>query len=344
MNDDIYSIESYDYELPPDAIAQTPAEPRDSCKLMVVDRQTDQVWHVIFRDIVRFLNPHDLLVLNNTKVMKARLFVHKPTGAKIELFLLKPQPDGTWEALLRPAKKVKIPSQLLIDNVKIEVLGRSGKIFSIRFNDMGFEDVLRFLDKKGIMPLPPYIKSGGIVSPDMYQTVFAEREGSVAAPTAGLHFTSELLDAIRDMGVGITYITLHVGLGTFEPVQVSDIRQHDIHSEYLEISEDVVNAIKDTKERGGRVIAVGTTVVRALETAAQDGALKPFSGESRLFIYPGYKFRVVDSLITNFHLPKSTLLMLVSAFYDRQKILNLYKIAIEKGYRFFSFGDAMFLL
>ncbi len=343
---DIYSVDAYDYYLPEDAIAQEPAVPRDSCKLMVVNRATDEVHHVIFRDIVNFIRPGDLLVLNNTKVMKARLFVRKPTGAKIELFLLKPHEDDTWEALLRPAKKVKVPSYLLADDgsVQIDVLSRNGKVFRVRFKDMSFEDVLRFLDKEGVMPLPPYIKSGDKVSPDMYQTIFAEQIGSVAAPTAGLHFTEELLNTLQQKGVGITYITLHVGLGTFEPVKEDDIRKHQMHSESLFVSEETVERIRETKKNGGRVIAVGTTVVRALETAAYGGELKPFAGESRLFIYPGYEFKVVDSLITNFHLPKSTLLMLVSAFYDREKVLNLYKIALEKGYRFFSFGDAMFLI
>ncbi len=340
----IYKLDAYDYELPEEAIAQEPADPRDSCKLMVVNRKTDEVYHVVFRDLINFLEPGDLLVLNNTKVMKARLFVNKPTGARIELFLLRPNEDGTWEALLRPAKKVKVPSHLVVDDVKINVHGRHDKIFNVSFDGMSFEDVMRFLDKKGIMPLPPYIKSGGKVPPEMYQTVFAEKEGSVAAPTAGLHFTPELLEKIKIMGVNIAYITLHVGLGTFEPVKEEDIRQHKIHSEYLEVPESTVNIIKQTKTNGKRVIAVGTTVVRALETAASDGGLKPYMGESQLFIYPGYEFKVVDSLITNFHLPKSTLLMLVSAFYDREKVLNLYREALRRGYRFFSFGDAMFFI
>ncbi len=341
----IYNIEAYDYDLPEDAIANEPAVPRDSCKLMVVNRKNDRVEHVIFRDIIKYLHPGDLLVLNDTKVIKARLFTRKPTGAKIELFLLRPYSDGTWEAMLRPAKKVKVPSVLMIDDISIRVVSRDGKIFKIYFEGMSFEDVLVFLDEKGIMPLPPYIKNGEKIAPEMYQTVFAQKAGSVAAPTAGLHFTSELLQNIQEKGVSIGYITLHVGLGTFEPVREEDIREHRIHSEYLEVPHSVVDMIIRTKESGKRVVAVGTTVVRALETAAIDiGVIKPFMGESTLFIYPGYKFKIVDSLITNFHLPKSTLLMLVSAFYDREKILSLYKEALKMGYKFFSFGDAMFLI
>ena len=343
-NTDIYDLDSYDYFLPEELIAQEPVIPRDSCRLMVVDRAKDKVFHVIFRDIIKSLEEGDLLVLNDTKVIKARLIARKPTGARIELFLLKPNIDGTWEALLKPAKKVKVPSILQIDDVKVNVLERKGKIFRVSFENMTFENVMEFLDRKGIMPLPPYIKDGNSISPEMYQTVFASKAGSVAAPTAGLHFTEELLNTIKNMGVNIAYITLHVGLGTFEPVREKDIRKHKIHSEYLEVSEDTVKAIKETKAKGKRVIAVGTTVVRALETAAQSGELTSFYGESNLFIYPGYQFKVVDSLITNFHLPKSTLLMLVSAFYDREKILKLYEEAVRLKYRFFSFGDAMFLI
>lgn len=343
-NKNIFDLDSYDYFLPAELIAQEPVMPRDSCRLMVVNRAKDEIFHVIFRDIVNFLEKGDLLVLNDTKVIRARLIVRKPTGARIELFLLKPNIDGTWEALLKPAKKVKVSSILQIDDVKVKVIERKGKIFRVSFEKMTFENVMEFLDQKGIMPLPPYIKKGNSISPEMYQTVFASKAGSVAAPTAGLHFTEELLDTIMNIGVNIAYITLHVGLGTFEPVREKDIRQHKIHSEYLEVAEDTVKAVKETKAKGKRVIAVGTTVVRALETAAESGELRSFHGESNLFIYPGYQFKVVDSLITNFHLPKSTLLMLVSAFYDREKILKLYEEAVRLRYRFFSFGDAMFLI
>ncbi len=331
-------VSDFDFDLPEDLIAQSPAEPRDSARLMVLKRDSGEIEHRIFRDVLEYLKEGDVLVLNNTKVIPARLLGKKVTGAKIEAFLLEKMEDGVWRCLVRPGSKMKVGSKLIFKN------GLSGKVIArnedgtriIEFSTKSDDEIFR----AGEVPLPPYIKSHGI-DPDEYQTVYAQKEGAVAAPTAGLHFTKELLNEIESRGVEITYVTLHVGLGTFRPVKVENVEDHEMEEEFYHVPKETVNTIKNAR---GRVIAVGTTVVRTLETIARLPEREEYTGKTKLFIYPPFEFKVVDSLITNFHLPRSTLLMLVSAFAGLDLIKKAYKIAVEKRYRFFSFGDAMFIL
>ena len=305
---------------------------------MVLKRDSGEIEHRIFRDVLEYLKEGDVLVLNNTKVIPARLLGKKVTGAKIEAFLLEKMEDGVWRCLVRPGSKMKVGSKLIFKN------GLSGKVIArnedgtriIEFSTKSDDEIFR----AGEVPLPPYIKSHGI-DPDEYQTVYAQKEGAVAAPTAGLHFTKELLNEIESRGVEITYVTLHVGLGTFRPVKVENVEDHEMEEEFYHVPKETVNTIKNAR---GRVIAVGTTVVRTLETIARLPEREEYTGKTKLFIYPPFEFKVVDSLITNFHLPRSTLLMLVSAFAGLDLIKKAYKIAVEKRYRFFSFGDAMFIL
>ncbi len=305
---------------------------------MVLKRDSGEIEHRIFRDVLEYLKEGDVLVLNNTKVIPARLLGKKVTGAKIEAFLLEKMEDGVWRCLVRPGSKMKVGSKLIFKN------GLSGKVIArnedgtriIEFSTKSDDEIFR----AGEVPLPPYIKSRGI-DPDEYQTVYAQKEGAVAAPTAGLHFTKELLNEIESRGVEITYVTLHVGLGTFRPVKVENVEDHEMEEEFYHVPKETVNTIKNAR---GRVIAVGTTVVRTLETIARLPEREEYTGKTKLFIYPPFEFKVVDSLITNFHLPRSTLLMLVSAFAGLDLIKKAYKIAVEKRYRFFSFGDAMFIL
>lgn len=332
------------YELPQELIAQHPLKDRTQSKLMVLDKLTGEIEHRHFKDIIELLNEGDTLVLNNTRVIPARLFGNRPgKEEKIEILLLK-RTEDTWETLVKPGKKCKVGSTiefgdgLLVGDVLS--IGEDGtRIIKFRYDGI-FEEIL---DQLGEMPLPPYITEK-LVDRERYQTVYSKNPGSAAAPTAGLHFTKELLKEIEEKGVNVTFLTLHVGLGTFRPVKVENVLEHQMHSEYYELSKEAAQLINSTKKNGGRVISVGTTTTRTLETIAdEDGQLKESSGWTDIFIYPGYRFKVVDSLITNFHLPESTLLMLVSAISSKEIIMNAYKTAVEEKYRFFSFGDAMFI-
>ena len=333
------------YDLPQELIAQDPLEDRSSSRLMVLDKKTGQVEHRIFRDIVDYLNPGDCLVVNNTKVIPARLMgVKEDTGAHIEVLLLKRKADNVWETLVKPGKKARPGARIdfgdgLLKAEVLEVVDEGNRLIRFEFDGI-FEEIL---DKLGEMPLPPYI-THQLKDKNRYQTVYAKHEGSAAAPTAGLHFTPELLEKIQEKGIKLAHVTLHVGLGTFRPVKVDDVTQHHMHSEFYMVEEDQARLINETKAAGGRVICVGTTSCRTLESATgEDGILKAGSGWTEIFIYPGYRFKIMDALITNFHLPESTLLMLVSAFADKEKIMKAYEEAVRERYRFFSFGDAMFI-
>jgi S-adenosylmethionine:tRNA ribosyltransferase-isomerase len=352
-------LTAYDYELPADRIAQSPAVPRDTSRLLVVQDRT-QHQHQIFRDLPDWLRSGDLLVLNNTKVIPARLQGIKIGGAKVEVLLLEAIAPNQWLALVKPGRRLQ-PGAVIefmpngqdspTPEVRATVLDRDaatgGRLLEFTIADD--RPLLEVIDRFGTMPLPPYI-TGRESDPGQYQTVYADREGSAAAPTAGLHFTPELLEKLASIGVKHCFVTLHVGVGTFRPVEVDDITQHQMHGEWIEVTSKIVEAIAATKAQGGRVIAVGTTSVRSLEGAANahgepwDGQLKPFCGKTEMFIYPGYQWRVVDGMITNFHLPKSSLMMLVSALIGRERLLALYGEAIRENYRFFSFGDAMLVL
>ena len=335
----------FDYYLPEELIAQTPVYPRDSSRMLVYDRASDQVFHKHFYDIKEFLKPGDLLVRNNTKVLPARMFAYTPNGGKVEVLLLKRFNLTEWEVLVKPGKKAKPGAKLIFNQeLSLEVLETIEESGSrkVRFEFDGvFEDVI---SRIGEMPLPPYITEK-LDDQERYQTVYAKTPGSAAAPTAGLHFTDSLIEEIKAMGVEIADVLLHVGLGTFRPVKVDDVLSHHMHSEYYEIDEVAAEKINKAKKEGRRIIAVGTTSVRTLESAADDnGYVKPVKADTEIFIYPSYKFKCVDALITNFHLPKSTLVMLVSALAGKEKTLDLYKLAVEEKYRFFSFGDACFFI
>ncbi len=335
----------FDYYLPENLIAQTPVYPRDSSKMLVYDRAQDRVEHKRFYDIKNYLKKGDVLVRNNTKVLPARLFGYTPHGGKVEVLLLRRFDLTDWEVLVKPGKKAKPGAKLIIaENLSLEVLSNIEESGGrrVRFNFEGvFEDIISNL---GEMPLPPYITEK-LKDKDRYQTVYADVSGSSAAPTAGLHFTPELLKELIEMGVEIVDVTLHVGLGTFRPVKVEDVLTHHMHSEYFEVSKKSADIINKAKAEGRRVIAVGTTSVRTLESATDgNGIVQPLKQDTDIFIYPGYKFKMVDGLITNFHLPKSTLIMLVSAFSSREKVLELYELAVKEQYRFFSFGDACLFL
>lgn len=335
----------FDYELPEELIAQHPAAQRDHSRLLVMDKYTGAVEHRVFRDIVNYLHAGDVLVLNNTKVIPARIFGVKEGGtAKIEVLLLKRDDDlpNTWEVLVHPGKRAKVGT--VIDfgegRLKGEVIANTSAGRKVTFHFDGiFEEILEEL---GTMPLPPYIHEQ-LEDQNRYQTVYAKVDGSAAAPTAGLHFTTELLETLRQNGIEIEEVLLHVGLGTFKPVSEEDIEDHEMHSEYYEISQETADRINKAKDEGRRIISVGTTSTRALESAAKDGRLQAGSGWTNIFIYPGYKWQIIDGLITNFHLPKSTLMMLVSALSTREHILAAYREAVAQRYRFFSFGDAMFI-
>ncbi len=334
------------FDLPQELIAQDPLEDRSSSRLLVLDKRTGAVSHHVFREVADFLRPGDCLVLNNTKVIPARLLGRREgTGAHIEVLLLKRRENDVWETLVRPGKKCRPGTRLtfgdgMLRAEVLEVVEEGNRL--IRFEYQGiFEEVL---DRLGEMPLPPYI-THKLQDKSRYQTVYAKYEGSAAAPTAGLHFTKELLQQIEDKGVAIAYVTLHVGLGTFRPVKEENVLEHHMHSEYYQVTEEAAKIINRTKCRGGRVICVGTTSCRTLESAAdENGTVHAGCDNTEIFIYPGYQFRVLDGLITNFHLPESTLVMLVSALAGREHVLNAYQEAIEQRYRFFSFGDAMFIL
>ena len=338
-------VKDFDYELPEELIAQDPLEDRSSSRLMVLDKNSGEFEHRIFKDIIDYLNPGDCLVLNNTKVIPARLYgVKEGTLANIELLLLKRRENDIWETLVKPGKKAKPGTRiifgdgLLVGEI-IDIVEEGNRLIQFSYDGI-FEEIL---DQLGQMPLPPYI-THTLKDKNRYQTVYAKYDGSAAAPTAGLHFTKELLEKVKHKGVKIAEVTLHVGLGTFRPVKVDNILEHHMHSEFYMVSQEAADIINSTKDNGGRVISVGTTSTRTLESAAdENGRLRECSGWTEIFIYPGYKFKVIDCLITNFHLPQSTLVMLVSALAGREAVLNAYRNAVEEKYRFFSFGDAMFI-
>jgi S-adenosylmethionine:tRNA ribosyltransferase-isomerase len=332
----------FQYELPAELIAQLPLDQRSASRLLCCDRTNGRLDDQVFGDLPALLNPGDLLVFNNTKVIPARLYGTKSTGGKVEILIERLLNQQECLAQLRASKSPKAGGLLnLEDGSELKVLGREGSFFHLRSES---SNLMVLLQELGHMPLPPYITRKDTVSDrQRYQTVYAETPGAVAAPTAGLHFDRALLDLLKDRGIESTTVTLHVGAGTFQPVRVDDIEDHQMHAEWLEVSPTSCEAITAARVRGGRVIAVGTTAVRSLETAAQGGSLKPFSGDSRIFIYPPYQFRVVDAMITNFHLPESTLLMLVSAFAGREQMLAAYRHAVKQRYRFFSYGDAMLI-
>ena len=340
-------IELFDYDLPEELIAQTPLKKRDTSRLMVLDKETGNVEHKHFYDILDYLKPGDVLVRNNTKVIPARLYgLKEETGGHVEVLLLKDLHDDLWECLVGNAKIVKLGTVITFGDGRLkaqctEIREEGIRIFKMIYDGIFYE----ILDQLGIMPLPPYIKEK-LNDPDRYQTVYAKVEGSAAAPTAGLHFTEELLQKVREKGVEILDVTLHVGLGTFRPVKVENVLEHHMHSEYYEISEEVAEKLNQAKKEGRRIIAVGTTSCRTLESVAafNDGKIVPCDGYTEIFIYPGFEFKVLDGLVTNFHLPESTLIMLVSAFMGYENTMNAYKIAVEEKYRFFSFGDCMLII
>ena len=339
------NTDDFDYELPEELIAQTPLKVRDSSRLLVLDKKTGSVEHKHFTDIIDYLEVGDTLVLNDTKVLPARLIgVKESTGAVIEILLLKNINDDNWECLVKPARRVKVGDIVSFGNGELKA--KCTDIFDegIRHFELIYKGILlEILEELGTMPLPPYIHEK-LEDQSRYQTVYAKEVGSAAAPTAGLHFTNELLERIKDKGINICYVTLHVGLGTFRPVAVTNIKDHEMHSEFYTMKKEVAELLTKTKESGHRIIAVGTTTTRVLETImTEKGKFIECSGWTKIFIYPGYEFKGIDSLITNFHLPKSTLVMLVSALAGRENILNAYKIAVKEKYRFFSFGDAMFI-
>ena len=337
------TIHDFDYDLPESLIAQTPAEPRDSSRLLVLDRRTGMLRHQFFSQILEHIRPGDLLIANDTRVIPARLLGKRAdTGGGVEVFLLHRRSQDIWEVLVKPGKKMRPGQKVWFDDSLScevqDVTEFGGRVVRFLYDGL-FETVL---DRLGETPLPPYIHQK-LTDPDRYQTVYARERGSAAAPTAGLHFTPTLMEKVKEIGADFAFVTLNIGLGTFRPVRIENIAEHVMHREFYSVSPETVELILDTKRRGGRIIAVGTTAVRTLETAAASGQLMAGSGWSELFIYPGYEFRVIDALITNFHLPQSTLLMLVSAFAGRENVLAAYREAVREQYRFFSFGDAMFI-
>jgi S-adenosylmethionine:tRNA ribosyltransferase-isomerase len=345
-----FQLSAYDYELPPDRIAQNPVEPRDHARLLTITSAHDHEHRHVY-DLPTLLQPGDLLVLNDTKVLPARLFGQKVGGAAVEILLLEERAALEWLALVKPGKRLKPGAQIhfgenldqptLIADVVASDPETNGRI--LKFTIPGGESFYEVCDRLGKMPLPPYITESTAPN-DRYQTIYAEKLGAVAAPTAGLHFTPELFAQLEERGIDRTFITLHVGVGTFRPVEAATITDHTMHAEWLDVPAATVEKIRQTKAHGGRVIAVGTTVTRALEGAAQTGELQPFQGKTNLFIYPGYEWQVLDGLMTNFHLPESSLMMLVSAMIGRQRLLDLYAEAVRQDYRFYSFGDAMLIL
>ena len=337
-------VSDFNYELPEELIAQTPIEKRDESRLMVLERKKQTIEHKVFKDIIDYLEPGDCLVRNNTKVLPARLYGKKETGAKVEFLLLNQIEGDIWESIVRPGNKLHVGTKVIFGDglLEAEILEvMPGGTRKVEFHYKGiFNEIL---DKIGLMPLPPYIHEE-LKENDRYQTVYAKYNGSAAAPTAGLHFTEELLKKIEEKGVKIANVTLHVGIGTFRPVKVEKIEEHQMHSEHYYIKQEDVDKINETKKQGKRVIAVGTTSCRVLETISdENGMVKPTEGDTQIFIYPGYKFKCLDGLVTNFHLPESTLIMLVSALAGRDYIMKAYNEAVKERYRFFSFGDAMLI-
>ena len=334
----------FDFYLPEELIAQTPLEKRDTSRLLHLDKQTGEIEHKHFYDIKQYLHEGDCLVLNDSRVLPARLIGARPTGGTVELVLLKDLGDNRWECLSRPGRKTKPGQELVFGNGELTAVVEEVTLGGNRIVKFSYEGIfLEILERLGKMPLPPYIKEE-LQDSERYQTVYSKELGSAAAPTAGLHFTKELLAEIADMGVKVCYVTLHVGLGTFRPVKADKIEDHEMHSEFCIVPEETAETVNAVKRAGGRVIAVGTTSCRTLESfTTEDGTLQATSGWTNIFIYPGYKFKCIDALITNFHLPESTLIMLVSALAGRENILNAYNTAVKERYRFFSFGDAMMI-
>ncbi|GAV25057.1 S-adenosylmethionine:tRNA ribosyltransferase-isomerase [Carboxydothermus islandicus] len=336
-------LEDFDYNLPEELIAQTPLEKRDESRLLVLNRQTGEITHDIFKNLKRYLVPGDLLVVNKTRVIPARLYGVREQGGEVEILLLKRLSLTEWEVLVKPGRRARVGTRLIFAPgvLEGEIVAQTevGRIIKFSFQGI-FEEILNQL---GQTPLPPYIKEK-LKDPERYQTIYAKEPGSAAAPTAGLHFTWELISELNNYGVEFTEVLLHVGLGTFKPVKTENIFEHKMHEEYYEIENEAAEKINKAKREGRRVIAVGTTVVRVLESVADRGQVAPAKGYTDLFIYPGFNFQIIDGLITNFHLPKSTLLMLVSAFAGREKVLNAYETAVSLRYRFFSFGDAMLII
>lgn len=340
-----YSTKDYYYDLPKELIAQDPLEDRSSSRLMVLGKKSGHVSHHHFTEILDFLRPGDCLVINNTRVIPARLIgTKKDTGAHVEILLLRRKQNDIWETLVRPGKKLRPGAEVTFGDGSLtatilDVVEGGDRLVQFHYDGI-FEEIL---DRLGEMPLPPYI-THKLKDRDRYNTVYAKFDGSAAAPTAGLHFTKELLEQVKEKGVNIAQVTLHVGLGTFRPVKVDDVRQHEMHTEWYRVTQETADLINETKKNGGRIIAVGTTSVRTLETVAdEDGHMKAQEGDTSIFIYPGYKWKIVDGLITNFHLPESTLIMLVSALAGREHVLAAYEEAVKEKYRFFSFGDAMYI-
>jgi S-adenosylmethionine:tRNA ribosyltransferase-isomerase len=342
--------DDFDYALPPELIAQYPLEKRDECRLLCLDRSANVVTDMFFKDLITLLRPNDLLVFNNTKVMPSRIFCHKRTGGAAELLLTEPCGNGQWKALVRPGRGVRPGTVISVDKDPsatveiVSVLDDGSRIVTMPENSKSsLEAIIR---KYGVMALPHYIKRPSVSKDnESYQTIYARHEGAVAAPTAGLHFTDALMNGLMAREIELAFVTLHVGIGTFSPVKVDDPEKHRMHQEWYEIKKETVEQIGKTKRDGGRVIAVGTTVVRVLEhSVRQTGTLQPSAGKTDIFILPGFDFRVIDGMITNFHVPRSTLLMLVSAFAGRETVLSAYRHAVEKGYRFFSYGDAMLII
>ena len=340
-----YSTKDYYYDLPKELIAQDPLEDRSSSRLMVLGKKSGHVSHHHFTEILDFLRPGDCLVINNTRVIPARLIgTKKDTGAHVEILLLRRKQNDIWETLVRPGKKLRPGAEVTFGDgsltaTNLDVVEGGDRLVQFHYDGI-FEEIL---DRLGEMPLPPYI-THKLKDRDRYNTVYAKFDGSAAAPTAGLHFTKELLEQVKEKGVNIAQVTLHVGLGTFRPVKVDDVRQHEMHTEWYRVTQETADLINNTKKNGGRIIAVGTTSVRTLETVAdEDGHMKAQEGDTSIFIYPGYKWKIVDGLITNFHLPESTLIMLVSALAGREHVLAAYREAVKERYRFFSFGDAMYI-
>ena len=332
------------YDLPEELIAQTPLEKRDTSRLMTLDRVTGAVDHKHFYDIIDYLDPGDCLVMNDSRVLPARLLGHRPTGGAVEVLLLRDLGDKRWECLCKPGRKMQVGSEVIFGNGELTATVQEVQDTGNRVVEFHYEGIfLEVLERLGKMPLPPYIKEE-LRDSERYQTVYSKVNGSAAAPTAGLHFTPKLLERVQSMGVKVGYVTLHVGLGTFRPVKEEEITDHDMHSEYCVIPQETADLINETRKNGGRVICVGTTSCRTIESwAGEDGTMTATGGWTNIFIYPGYRFKVMDALVTNFHLPESTLIMLVSALAGREHVLSAYKEAVKERYRFFSFGDAMFI-
>jgi len=347
-NSNDIKVSDFYYDLPEELIAQTPLYPRDSSRLLVLDRESGKTEHKIFHDIIDFLDEKDVLVINNSRVIPARIYGKRAGGGAVEVLLLRSRGLDTWEVLTRPGRKMKPGTTVSLGEGQltaevIDVVEDGNRIVKFDYDREKYNNIYAVLHEVGTMPLPPYITEK-LEDQERYQTVYSKNEGSAAAPTAGLHFTTELLDKIRQKGVAIAEVTLSVGLGTFRPVKVDNVKDHIMHSEYYEINEETANLINERRKNGGRVISVGTTSCRVLESASlEDGTLCAKSGDTNIFIYPGYKFKALDALITNFHLPESTLLMLVSALAGYDNIMNTYNLAVKEKYRFFSFGDAMFI-